>query len=72
MRGRPKGSGNRLTESEVLWIVQRWRDGESSVSIARSLAVSNGAVTSVLNGNSWGWLTDIEPNTSTENQGHRS
>jgi hypothetical protein len=72
MRGRPKGSGNRLTEAKVNALVQRWRDGESSVSIASSLGVSNGAVTSVLNGNSWGWLTGIEAGTSTKNQGHRS
>lgn len=48
---------NRLTENQVLEVVERHRSGESQRSIARSFGMHPSSINRIFNGTAWAWLT---------------
>lgn len=51
---------SKLTEDEVLEIVERFDSGESPTRIADDFSISRSAIYQIMNGDAWSWLTGIE------------
>lgn len=52
--------GAKLAENDVLLIVSRFKNGESVASIARDYPVNREAISKIVRGQNWNWLTKIK------------